>query len=69
MTPLPYAKRVEIGGVWYSICPVCGNHILLRHLKDFESHSAIEYADHYRSQHMEPQEAEIDDDGNLTLIP
>jgi len=37
----------------FAVCPVCGERIPLFQLKDFESHSGAEYADHVEAQHPE----------------
>ena len=60
MIGIPYARRVEIDGAWYSICPRCEAKIELRERKDFESHSGREYAEHFAAEHAgdeKPQSA------------
>lgn len=55
---VPYARREQVGNQWFAICPVCNERIELFHMKDFESHSAIEYARHYQRQHKEAHESD-----------
>lgn len=53
---IPYARHARsadgpIPNV--KVCPVCGEHIVLEHRKDWESFSGIEYRNHYTSKHAD----------------
>ncbi len=44
---IPYARVEARGGRWFAICPACNAAIELREMKDWESFTKREYAEHY----------------------
>jgi uncharacterized C2H2 Zn-finger protein len=48
---VPYARAVIQGRKEFKECPRCGALIRSVALKDFESRSGIEYAEHYEAEH------------------
>jgi DNA-directed RNA polymerase subunit RPC12/RpoP len=49
---IPYAStKQDAKKRWYCECPVCGEKILLKKRKDFESFTKEEYGRHYADKH------------------
>ena len=48
---IPMAKEIKVDGVWGQECPVCQEFIPSIDMKDWESFSGREYAEHYAKEH------------------
>lgn len=50
--PVPYGRVEKRGGEWGKVCPDCGEFIVTRERKDFESFTGREYAEHFMAEHL-----------------